>query len=506
MKKAGFRSGIAVCLAIALAAGLVAQPGAIRSIAETASGGAVTGSGVSGGAVDDGPASGGAISGGTTSDGTVSGGTASDGTVSGGAVSGGAISGGAISGGAVSGSSVALAAPVVKARGGSKRVRLSWKKVANADGYCIYSRPETSNTYTKTVTINDGAVKTYDKKSLTQNTTYYFCMTSFVKVNGVEEESDLSEIVSAKTAKVAKTSKKAKLYSGKSKFTSSPAYKTYKKMKSKMKYEKSFAIPGMVNTNVGGFACKKMVPQAICLAGSYLLISAYDHAGDDYSVVYVVSKSSKSYITTIILPSKAKVEGMAYDGTNIWISKGSSVACFPYSVVTEAVGSGKSYVALDSYTAVCPVGSTASYIGYYSDTLWVGSFAQSKSNMNGYAIADKTTKPTLQQKYIMEVPSKTQGITFDTDGAMVLTRSYRTKKAKSGYISQIRTYYPSYTAPDASGKILKNTAKAVTTMPPMVQGVAISYTFTYTLFSSSYYKSCKYPVDRVIALKTKKLL
>lgn len=398
------------------------------------------------------------------------------------------------------------AAPAISLRGGSKRVRITWKKIEGADGYYIYSRPSTDSAYTKTATISDGSVTTYDKKSLLQNATYYFRMTAYKNVNGRIVESDLSPALSAKTAAVSATSKSAKKYSTKALFTKSPAYKTYKKMRSYMNYSKSFAIPGMKTTNVAGFQCTSMVPQAICHAGSYLLISAYDSKGVDYSVIYVLSKASKSYVTTIVLPSKAKVGGMAYDGTNVWISKGTSVASFPYSVVTNAVNAGVSYVTLPSYSTVNKVNGTASYMGYYNDVLWVGSFSQSTSTMYGYSIADKKQAPSLLQAYTMSVPSKTQGITFDTDGKMILTRSYRTKKAKSGYISQIRTYYPSYSNVGAGGKILKNTALAVTTMPPMVEGVAIYGTYTYALFSSSHYPSCKYPMDRVIALKTSKLI
>lgn len=186
----------------------------------------------------------------------------------------------------------------------------------------------------------------------------------------------------------------------------------------------------------------------MCLAGSYFLISAYDYKKTDYSVIYVVSRSSKSYITSIILPSKAKVGGLAYDGTNVWVSKGKAVASFPYQVVVDAVNAGTAYT--------------------------------------------------------MSVPGKTQGITFNSDSTMILTRSYRTKKAKSGYISQVRTYKPSPAA--ASGKVLKNTALKVTTMPPMIEGMAVYGTYTYALFSSGYYKSCKYPVDRVLALKINKLI
>lgn len=397
-------------------------------------------------------------------------------------------------------------APVVSVRGGSKRVRLNWKKISNADGYYIYSRPSTSSAYTKVATIKDGSKVEYDKKSLLQNTTYYFRMSAYRVVNGKTVESDLSAAVSAKTAAVSATSKAAKKYSTKASFQKSPAYKTYTKMKNKMNYSKSFAIPGMKTTNVAGFSSSSMVPQAICHAGSYLLISAYDSKGTDYSVIYVVSKAAKSYVTTIVLPSKAKVGGMAYDGTNIWISKGTSVASFPYSVVTDAVNSGSSFTTLASYRSICKVNGTASFMGYYNGILWVGKFSQSSSTMIGYSVANKTTSPSLMQTYTMAVPSKTQGITFNSDGTMILSRSYRTKASKDGYISQIRTYMPSYGSVGANGKILKNAALSTTKMPPMVEGMAVYGTYTYALFSSSHYTSCKYPVDRVIALKTNKLI
>lgn len=190
---------------------------------------------------------------------------------------------------------------------------------------------------------------------------------------------------------------------------------------------------------------------------------------------------------------------------NVWVSKGTSVASFPYTVITDAVNGGSSYTELAAYNSVHKVNGTASFMGYYNGTLWVGSFKQTSSSMVGYTVG-KTTVPTLSAKYTMAVPAKTQGITFNSDGTLLLTRSYRTAKSKSGYISQIRTYIPSYSAVGASGNIKKNTARAVTTLPPMVEGVAVYGTYTYTLFSSTYYKSCKYPMDRVIAMKTNKLL
>ncbi len=398
------------------------------------------------------------------------------------------------------------AAPTVTARGGSSRVRVTWSKIADADGYYIYVRQSTEVSYQKEATVKGGNAVEYLHKSLVQNATYYYRIAAYRNVNGIEVEGTLSDAVSASTAAVSATSKTAKKYSTKAKFTKSPAYKTYKKMKSAMKYAKSFPIPGMKTTNVAGFSCTTMVPQGMCLAGSYYLISAYDSKGEDYSVVYVVSRSSKSYITTIVLPSKAKVGGIAYDGTNVWISKGKAVACFPYNVVTSAVNNGKSYTELAAYQSVCKLDATASFMGVYDDILWIGTFQQNTSSMKGYSVTNKTTVPSLVPTYTMDVPSRTQGISFASDGTMILSRSYRTKKSKSGYISQIRTYKPSFGTPKGNGKVLKNTALKTTTMPPMVKGTAVYGAYTYALFASSHYTSCKYPVDRVIAMKTSKLV
>ena len=399
-----------------------------------------------------------------------------------------------------------LDAPTVTARGGSNRVMLSWNKVTGASGYYIYSRKSSESVYQQTAVVKGADTVSYLIKSLPQNTTYYYRVAAYCEVSGTQIEGKLSTAVSAKTAAVSATSKGAKKYSTKAAFTKSPAYKTYKKMRSAMNYNKSFAIPGMKTTNVAGFSCTTMVPQGLCLAGSYFLITAYDYKKELNSVVYVVSRSSKSYITTIVLPSKAKVGGIAYDGTNVWISKGKAVASFPYSVVTNAVNAGTSYTELAAYKSVSALDSTASFMGYYNNVLWIGTFRQATSTMKGYQVNNKATLPSLSPAYTMDVPSKTQGITFDSAGTMILTRSYRTKKAKSGYISQLRTYKPSFASPKSNGKVLKNTAMKVTTMPPMVKGAAVYGTYTYALFSSSYYKSCKYPVDRVIAMKESKLV
>lgn len=85
-------------------------------------------------------------------------------------------------------------------------------------------------------------------------------------------------------------------------------------VKKSVNYAKSIVLPGMTNTNVLEFGSKTMVPQGMTFAGSYLLVSAYDSKRIDNSVVYVMSRSSKKLLTTVVLPNKTHAGGLAYDG------------------------------------------------------------------------------------------------------------------------------------------------------------------------------------------------
>ena len=157
------KRGIALCLAVALSAAVLAEGAGNGAAAatETATGGAVTGGAVSGGAVE----------------------TATPTPT-------------------IDVSAYKPATPAASVRGGSKRVRVTWGKISGADGYYIYSRESSAAAYTKVATITGGSTTEYVKKSLAQNTTYYFRLSAYKKVGDQTVESDLSTAVSAKTAAV----------------------------------------------------------------------------------------------------------------------------------------------------------------------------------------------------------------------------------------------------------------------------------------------------------------
>ena len=393
-----------------------------------------------------------------------------------------------------------LSPSISLARGGNKRVKIYWGKIANAAGYKIYYSTSKTGTYSLVKTITSQDTVKYVKTGLVQNQTYYFKMTAYNKANGIVAESTYSNIVSAKTATVSATSKSAKSYSTKAKFKKSPAYKKYAALSKYCTYSKSFPIPGMKNTNVAGFAATKMIPQGICQAGGYYLISAYDYYGNDESVIYILNRSNHSYITTLVLPNKAQANALAYDGTNIWISKGNYLAYFPYSAITSAVNSGASYTSLSDYTGYMKINVKPQVLAYHNGILWAAACnSASASYMYGYQIATKDGMCTLTQKHYMAIPSKVQGINFDTDGTMYMTRSYRKNSSQSGYVSQIRTYKPKLTAPNSKGGIAKGAIQKKRTLPAMAEGVANYGNYVYVLYSGCKYTGCKYKVDRVIA-------
>jgi hypothetical protein len=70
----------------------------------------------------------------------------------------------------------------VKALKGRK-IKLTWSKVANADGYIVYIKYPGKSKYVKAVTKN-ATVKSVTHKGLSRNRVYYYKVRTYKKVNG----------------------------------------------------------------------------------------------------------------------------------------------------------------------------------------------------------------------------------------------------------------------------------------------------------------------------------
>ena len=396
-----------------------------------------------------------------------------------------------------------IAPQVTQIKGGSKRVKLYWTEQKDASGYYIYYSTSKAGTYIRTKTITNPGTCKYVKKSLEQNKTYYFKISAYtMNANGLPVEGELSQAYAAKTITVSATSKGARKYSSTAKFKKSPAYKKYAFLR-KANYTKSFAIPGMKTTNVAGFANNRMFPQGGCAAGAYMLVSAYAYNGEDESVIYVLSRSSKSYITTLVMPSKTKIDAMAYDGKNVWLTQGKKVVRFSYEMISKAVASGSAYTELAAFDETYSIATKGSYMAYRDHVLWIGAYnSKLATRMYGYVVQTNTTGAvSLTRKYYMAMPNRTRAVSFDADGYMYVVRSSQSNNKQSGYLSQIRTYKPAFSTPAASGGVAKKVYTKKTTIPPRACGSMVYGQYLYTVFSGCKYSKCTYKVDRVIAIK-----
>lgn len=74
--------------------------------------------------------------------------------------------------------------------------------------------------------------------------------------------------------------------------------------------EDGIAVPGLTYTNLGDFYSSSMVPQGLCMANDYILVTAYDSKKEANSVIYVIANTMMrrgEYLTTIVLPDKNHV-------------------------------------------------------------------------------------------------------------------------------------------------------------------------------------------------------
>lgn len=392
---------------------------------------------------------------------------------------------------------------ITKFKGGDKRVKVYWKKGSGATTFRIYLSTNSTSGFQLLKTVDAAGNKFTAIDSLKQNVKYYIKVEAVRVVSGMVLTS-VSKVSSAKTVKAKATSTKAKYYTTLKKFKKSAAYKKYKDFAKRVVYGKSFILPGMKVTNVGGFNSTRMVPQSIAFAKDYLLITAYDYNKAQESVIYVMNRKTRKYLTTIVMPHTGHMGGIAYDGENVWYTYSKNLHSFKFSIIEQAVASKRSYTEIEQIDSVCPVPETVSYVSYYKGKIWAGAYNEKvKKYMYGYTINNKKGIPTLTRTNKMLMPNRTQGVAFTSTGKMIISRSCQTKKGRSGFLSQLDTYKPTWDLTKTSVK--KNKRKKVVKMPPMNEGIAIKGSYTYVIYESLSFSECQAPMDRITAFKTSKI-
>jgi len=269
-----------------------------------------------------------------------------------------------------------------------------------------------------------------------------------------------------------------------------------------------------------------MVPQGITIANGYKVISAYSAAEDSPSVLYVSPLAGDTW-TTISLFEMDKgvffrsssgsypgnkesinhVGGVASDDEgNIYIAKSGkrTVARISYDRLVQAASYGNASVAM-SYDAELPVSTTASFLTWYRNKLWVGVCTKGGQGMlKGYSIGSSSDGVlSIEEQMSCNISGRANGAAFcEVNGheCLALNVSSGRNSTKPGYISEMWLYEASFT--DSSISISR---KNKLTLPPMAEEIEIEDGIMYTLFESgaTLYSSlhpddvCDYIVDRV---------
>ena len=123
--------------------------------------------------------------------------------------------------------------------------------------------------------------------------------------------------------------------------------------------EQSPAVPGLAYTRFTDSSSAQMVPQGICLAGEYMLITAYDKARRSNSVIYVMSgetDGNQRLLTVLELPERNHAGGIAFDGKHIWVARSTSgyVSAISYETLKKAASCGQQSFRLKGQPVLAP--------------------------------------------------------------------------------------------------------------------------------------------------------
>ncbi len=395
------------------------------------------------------------------------------------------------------------ASPVLKYKAGDQKVRFSWGKINGASSYNLYIGNDVSG-YTL-LTTNSSTNTTFLTHDLKSDYTYTCYAIAYREYEGKIYESPASEKIQVKFQQIYDTSTAPKYFANQKAFEASSAYKSLEFFRKHVDYSRSIVIPGLINTNINGFTSTRMCPQGITFAGDYLLMTAYDMASEENSVIYVMDKATGKLLTTLILPTMAHAGGIAFDGTYIWITVGKKASVFPFKEVTAAAESGKPYTEI-SFTKSCDVGITASYLTYYDGLLWVGSYDEVKATkLNSYYIHDEEQEISLVQEDSIMMPNRVQGVAFTEDGYLILSRSCQLYKGLRGYMRQLDIYRPDLTVIE-NGVFPLGDRISTVAMPSMNEEIALDGGYLFVNFESGAFAKASYIVDRISAFKLSAVL
>lgn len=280
-------------------------------------------------------------------------------------------------------------------------------------------------------------------------------------------------------------------------------------------------IPGLMATKsfdltTGKLATSRdMTPQGLTIAGPYLLISAYDGAHKQTSVVYCLDKKTGRYLKTIRVAGRPHLGGLAYDPKfqNIWLTgengDGSVLMSFSLKQLKKYNTKSNKPISYNNYISL-PTIERASAVTYFDRQLFVGYFNKyEKGRVASYpidgqgSIASDTIKASGMQASWSDgsgsaaMDRQIQGIAFDQN-LIFLSQSYGSSSSKLFIFPM-----------SALSSLDEKNAQNVIELPPYLEQIYVCDGQLLMLFESGarqYQRSDKMVMDRVLSVNINALL
>ena len=294
----------------------------------------------------------------------------------------------------------------------------------------------------------------------------------------------------------------------------------YRSITGKTDDEKTIPVPGIVKTCVkkDGERSRSAnyVPQGICRADRYLLVTAYDAKKKHNSVVYVIDTDANELVSTLTMPNRYHAGGIAFDGENIWMTGNTSdkykgepfVQYMEYETFSSLIEKPLAEVSRGDLSGHITINNRPSFLEYDDGVLWVGTYAGSKGSsegyLNGYPIVKrngKTALNTLMYSVIAGIDSSSQGADI-SGNYLYVSSSYNGMLygVKSSFITKynIKQIKRGAETLSVAGKELSRQE-----VPKMNEGILVEGPTIYILFESGakQYRYCVMVTDRILALK-----
>ena len=265
--------------------------------------------------------------------------------------------------------------------------------------------------------------------------------------------------------------------------------------------DESYIIPGIDQTNIRNKKiCNGMIPQGICVANEYVIISAYDAShkvvvDSEYkatkkqrSVLYIMDADSRQYLTTITLNTRCHVGALAYnpDDELIYIADSDNgvVQSLSMNKIAERVNKGA-----DAHDDVlefdgCSIdtqGYRPSLLSYYDGHLYVGQFAKRNwSDLFANRMVAFDKDGTLLTKHDITIPYCAQGVSFadwNDKTYMIVSSSYGRNEAAKLSVYQMDK--------DKAGMVFSKTKVGEFACPNMSEDIDIQGDSIYTCYESA---------------------